>query len=118
MNILFEDSITDEIRNKYILLQLDTFYFSDIDSDRTAYCLIENTPIMEMVDIDRSIDLHHNLMRNYKKKNWFYCETAIENLKGRWNKELDTFYNHLLERINEYKETELSSDWNGSIRRD
>lgn len=117
MNIMFEDSITDEVRNKYMLLQLDTFYFADIDTNRTAYCLIENTPIMEMIDVDRFLGLHQSLMMNYAKKNWLYCENAIEHLTGRWNKELDTFYIHLLDRVKEYKETDPGEEWTGVILR-
>ena len=40
MNIMFEDSITDEMRSKYMLLELDTFYFADVDKNIPAYCLI------------------------------------------------------------------------------
>jgi isoleucyl-tRNA synthetase len=118
MNIMFEDSITDDIRNKYMLLQLDTFYFSDIDSNRIAYCLLESVPIMEMIDIDRFLELHEGLIRNYAKKNWLYCENALEHLMGHWNKELDSFYLNLARRIQEYKENDPGLDWTGIIHRD
>ena len=45
MNIMFEESITDEVKSKYMLLPLDTFYFADAEKNSTAYCLIENTPL-------------------------------------------------------------------------
>ena len=114
---MFEDSITDEVRNKYMLLPLDTFYFSDIDTNRTAYCLLENTPIMEMIDVDRFLELHEGLMRNYAKKNWLFCENALEHLMGHWNKELDSFYLHLAKRIREYKENDPGPEWTGTIPR-
>jgi len=118
MNIMFEDTITDDVRSKYMVLPLDTFYFVGIDQLRTAFCLVETVPITEMIGIDRNIELHTNLIRNYRVRNWNYCVDAIEHLKGCWNNELDSFYDSLLERIGQYRNTELDSSWTGTIVRD
>ena len=118
MNIMFEDSITDDQRSKYILLELDTFYFAGLGKKRTAFCLIENAPIMEMIEVDRMLELHSNLMKNYRLQNWNYCEGALEHLTGRWNKEADSFYSTLRERISELKVTELSHLWDGTVQKD
>lgn len=117
MNIMFDDSITNDIKSKYTILQLDTFYFSDIKRERVAYCLIETVPITEMIGIDQRIELHNNLVRNYSLRNWNYCIDAIEHLRGRWNGELDSFYDSVLERITELKEIQLDEDWTGVIVR-
>lgn len=118
MNIMFEDTITDDIRSKYTVLPLDTFYFSSADKLQTAFCLIETIPIAEMIGIDRTLELHANLIKNYKLRNWNYCVDAIEHLKGRWNGELDTFYDSLLERVERYRNTDLDANWSGIIVRD
>lgn len=115
MNIMFEDSITDEVRNKYTLLPLDTFYFTDIDTDRIAYCLIENTPLTEIMLIEQLYDLHKNLMKNFYLRNWKFCEDAIEHLVGKWNGEVDTFYQTLTTRINHYKNSPPGPEWDGRI---
>jgi hypothetical protein len=114
---MFEDTITDDIKAKYTVLPLDTFYFASIDQQRTAFCLIETVPIAEMTGMDRNIELHANLIRNYCLRNWNYCVDAIEHLKGRWNGELDSFYSSLLERIAQYREVELDPAWTGVIIR-
>lgn len=117
MNIMFDESITDEVRDKYLLLELDTFHFYDIGKDRVAYCLIENAPIMEMINVNKSLELHENLMKNYRSRNWKYCEDAIEHLQGLWNKELDSFYQHLLDRVKNYKENDPGPDWSPILPR-
>lgn len=117
MNIMFEDSITDEIRARYTLLPLDTFYFSSADLKSTAFCLVENIPIPEIANIDKIIELHHNLIKNYKLRNWNYCINAIEHLKGKWNGELDSFYDSVLERVEQYKDSNLDDNWSGVIVR-
>ena len=117
MNIMFEDSITDEVKSKYILLELDTFYFSDINQTKTAYCLIESAPIQEMINIEKNLELHKNLIKNYKLRNWKYCEDVLEHLMGRWNKDLDSFYKTISERVTGFKDTDLGVNWTGIINR-
>jgi hypothetical protein len=117
MNIMFGDSLTDDIKNRYTVLQLDTFYFTDIEQKRVAYCLIETVPIAEMIGIDKDIELHNNMLRNYALKNWNYCIDAIEHLKGRWNGELDSFYDSILQRVASLRDTELDANWTGIIIR-
>lgn len=117
MNIMFEESINDDVRNKYTLLELDTFYFADVDKISVAYCLVENTPIAEMVTMEQFLDLHNNLMKNYRLKNWKFCEDALEHLVGKWNGELDSFYNEIARRIAAYKQQEPDPDWTGVIHR-
>jgi hypothetical protein len=115
---MFDDSITDDIKSKYTVLQLDTFYFADIDTQRVAYCLVETVPIAEMMGIDKNIELHNNLLRNYTLKNWNYCIDAIEHLKGRWNGELDSFYDSVVSRVLQYQATDPGESWKGIIVRD
>lgn len=117
MNIMFEDSITEDAKQKYILLELDTFYFENSKKTSTAYCLIEHTPIQEMGTIDQFLNLHKNLIKNYKTKNWKFCEDAIEHLIGKWNGEADSFYNEIIQRIDQHKNQELSDGWDGVIIR-
>jgi hypothetical protein len=114
---MFGDSLTDDIKFKYIVLPLDTFYFASDDREQQAFCLVETVPISEMIGIDQSVELHKNLVRNYSLRNWNYCVDAIEHLRGRWNRDLDSFYDSVLERIAELRETELDENWTGIIVR-
>lgn len=117
MNIMFEESITDEVREKYTLLELDTFHFANTDTTSTAYCLIENIPIQEMLTIEQFQSLHSNLIKNYRSKNWKFCEDAVEHLTGKWNSEVDSFYVNLMDRVNQYKSQDPGTDWTGIIPR-
>ena len=115
MNIMFEESITDEVKSKYLLLPLDTFYFADADKKSTAYCLIEDTPILEMLGVDHYVDLHQDLVKNYYLRNWTDCLEAIEKLQGRWNGELDSFYSEMHARVKVYKEQDPGPEWTGIL---
>ena len=117
MNIMFEDSITNDVKSKYLLLELDTFYFTDIDKNKTAYCLIESAPIQEMFNVEKNLELHKNLVKNYKLRNWKYCEDALEHLVGKWNGELDSFYKDIADRVEKNKTQNLDDSWTGIIIR-
>jgi len=115
MNIVFDLSVTDELRSRYTVLQLDTFYFPHAGKNCTAFCILDNIPISEMTSMDKTIELHNNLLKNYKIQNWKFCEDALEHLQGKWNNELDTFYQDLKSRIAEHKVSNLDSEWTGII---
>jgi hypothetical protein len=117
MNIIFGDNVAELAREKYTVLELDTFLIEGRDQTATAYAVVEKIPLQEMATLDRFQDLHQHLMKEYRKRNWEYCEDAIKHLQGRWNTELDTFYSDLLARVIKFKENEPDSDWNGTLLR-
>jgi len=117
MNIIFGDNVAESAREKYTVLELDTFRISGQDQTATAYAILEQIPLEEMGVLAELVDLHKNLMREYNKRNWKYCEDAIDHLIGKWNGELDTFYSELLDRIQTLKTQSLDDSWSGIIVR-
>lgn len=117
MNIIIDPEQIEELSKKFTVLELDTFKLPQQDKTLTAYCVVENIPIMEIPQIDRKKNLHENLMINYRKKDWNYCEQALEHLIGSWNKELDSFYEEIASRIAKYKEQDPGDAWNGIIEK-
>jgi hypothetical protein len=65
--------------------------------------------------LESFVELHNNLMAEYRKRNWNYVEQAIEHLQGRWKCELDSFYKEMLERVNKLKDIDLPENWNGIV---
>ena len=116
MNIIFKKNLT-VIDQKYTVLDLDTFSLPD-GSVHTACCILENIPINELSITENLKELHANLILNYRQRDWNYCKQAIEQLMGKWNGEVDTFYTELSARIAGYVEQEPPKEWNGIILRD
>jgi len=117
MNIIFGDNVAELAREKYTVLELDTFLIEDQDQTATAYAIVEKIPLLEMTNLPHYQDLHENLMREYRKRNWKYCEDAIGHLRGRWSTELDSFYSELQQRIQNLKTQSLDDSWTGAIPR-
>ena len=117
MNIVFaSDTDLAQLQIKYIVLELDTLRFENSNQTQTAWCLIstENLTLQELPLVDQYRQLHNNMMRNYKLKNWKYCEDAIEYLMGRWRGELDSFYVEISNRLVSFKKIQPDTDWDGS----
>jgi hypothetical protein len=115
MNIIFGIESVTPFEERYTVLELDTFVLRPTDEIVTAYCLIETIPVQEMPAIESLKDLHSNLMAEYRKRNWRYCEDTIAHLTGKWNGELDSFYIELLQRIMKLKQENLPEDWAGRL---
>jgi hypothetical protein len=115
MNIILGRENVEHAQEKYTVLELDTLLINGAADPVTAYCLIEQIPIDQISNIDQFCDLHNNLMANYRKRNWKYCEDAIEHLRGKWGGELDSFYTEMSQRISQLRQQVLDDDWHGII---
>ena len=115
MNIIFGTEMAQQAQDRYTVLELDTFNLMPTDQVITAYCLVETVPIEEMPAVESLKELHSNLMTEYRKRNWRYCEDAIAHLTGKWHSELNSFYIELYQRIQNLKSQNLSDDWTGRL---
>ena len=115
MNIILGKENAEAMREKYVVLELDTIQFAKDQPVITAYCLVEPTALDELNTMASYIDLHANLIKNYQLKNWKFCEDALEHLQGRWNEEVDSFYREMQNRVARYKNEELPDSWSGVI---
>lgn len=113
MNIIFGEPAV--LPDKYTILELDQFRLPPNGKIVSSYCIVEKIPLEEIPLIDNYRDLHHNCIQGFRKQQWDFCEQSISALRGRWNKELDSFYENLLQRISQLKNQTLSADWDGVI---
>jgi hypothetical protein len=111
MNIIFGRDQATDLAEKYTVLELDTICVKPSNTEITAFCVIESLPILNMLKLESMKSLHENLLIEYRKCNWNYCEQALEHLVGFWGQDLDTFYENLKNRINEYKYKDLDGSW-------
>lgn len=117
MNIVIGKENVKGLDDRYIILEMDQFKLPNSSQIIDTYCVVENVPLHEIATIENSKKLHSDLISNYRNRNWNFCEDAIKHLQGKWNKEVDTFYENLLDRIGELKTQDLDQDWNGVVCR-
>ena len=117
MNIILDPNQVEEYRKKYTVLELDTIKFPGTDQKTTIYCVIENIPLPDFPVVDAYIKVHHDMMQAYRDRNWDYVETAIRGLTGKWNGEVDSFYQILYNRVESLKEQTLDDSWDGTVEK-
>ena len=117
MNIVLGRKVVESLGTKYTVLSLDQFSIPGETSPVQAYCVLEDIPLDEMAEIEQWKLLHENLIQNYAKRNWQFCTQALEHLKGRWNHQLDSFYQNLDSRITDLQNQVLPDDWSPVINR-
>jgi hypothetical protein len=117
VNIIIDPDQIDRYRENYTVLELDTIRVVPLDKLITAYCVVDTIPIVELPLTQSKINLHANLLINYRKRDWNYCHQALDHLIGSWNKELDSFYEDIRSRINTYMENDPGDNWDGVIEK-
>lgn len=118
MHIILGEPDAVYLEDRYTLLPLDQFRLQSKDIAQ-SYCVLDkdNVAFDQINRLDELANLHRNLMENYYKKNWNYCEQALEHLKGAWKGTVDTFYDEIESRVTKYKEEDPGDDWDGIINK-
>jgi hypothetical protein len=101
MNIIFSRQVAEELREKYTVLELETF---EVEGKLLeTFCVVpqEAISLQEMPVLDKQIDLHNQFVLHLKKKDYTFCRSAAEHLIGKFGGELDSFYTTVLERENQ-----------------
>ena len=112
MNIIFGDTVK-QISDTHTVLELDTFKLMPSEQLVTSYCVIDNLPLAEFPRLETNKNIHQQLIEQYRQQNWEFCRSALHSLTGCWNGELDTFYQHLTHRIDEYANDPPGKEWDG-----
>ena len=116
MHIILGDQITEELATKYIVLELDRFRQTGKDHAVSAFCLVENVPLSELPQADQFRDLHAQLIKNYRLGNRKFCEDALGHLMGRWNGEVDSFYQDLIQRLQDLPTDTTAPEWDPVLK--
>jgi len=119
MHIIIGKENVDNLNltEKFTVLELDTFKIPNADKTVTAYCVVENIPINDLPKVESMRELHANLLENYRKKDWNYCNQALDFLVGFWGHELDTYYQSIRDRVAQYAENDPGESWDWTIEK-
>lgn len=113
MNIILGEEAASKLGEKYLVLELERFLVAGASDPVQSYAVIEITSIQDIGRIKELQDLHQNLIKYYRQKNWKFCEDAMQHLTGAWAGQLDSFYDHLRLRISRAQES--TEDWSDIV---
>ncbi len=103
MEIIFGKENAEKLKDKYLLLELESVLISGVDTQ--LYCVIptDKIPVDKLTNLPHLINLHGEFLNGYKKKEYSYCLQCIEHLRGQFAGEVDSFYDEITKRIGETK---------------
>jgi len=106
MNIILGEEAYQTVKDKYLVLELDTFIIKG--TPHTSYCVLDasDIPLGEMPELSLWEDNHSKIIKNYRNGNYDFCEQMIEHATTRWGGHLSSFYTTLNSRIQEIKESD------------
>ena len=115
MHIIFGNDVAEDMKAKYTVLELDRIQIEPQGPVLESYCVLEKEqiPVADVWKVENLQNLHTKLMENYRKKDWNFCEQALEHLHGAWGGTVNSFYDEISKRIAKYKEQDPGPDWNG-----
>lgn len=101
MNIITGKENADKLREKYMVLELETLPKNG--ELVTAYCVIdaESMPLQDLMNIEQYLDLHENMIRvmNTDPIDKNFITESISHLKGKFGGTLDSFYEHIEKKL-------------------
>ena len=98
MDIIFHREIADTLRDRFTVLELETF---DVDGQiLETFCIVpaDKIPIVDMPNLEKDVNMHEHLAKSIKQENWKFCVDAIPHLMGKFGGELDSFYEIILKK--------------------
>lgn len=101
MNIIIGREPANELRDRFIVLELETISEPN-QPELTAFCVVpaEKVKIQDVAQIEQYILLHEQLIKELNKsENPKFVLDAIDHLYGQFGGELDTFYDFLKEKL-------------------
>lgn len=99
MQIIFGREIADQLKEKYVVLELETHQVKD--QEITTFCVVpsEKIPLVEMADIERYKRLHQCVADTLRQGRYGTTLEAISHVRGKFGGEVDSFYSVIEERL-------------------
>jgi hypothetical protein len=106
MQIIMGEQVARELEEKYTVLELDTI---PVEGQMVpAYCVLEPENIVfEMSTLPSNIELHKKLIHAIKENDAQAAGVIADSLLGCFGGELDSFYEIIIDRINNTGSTAL-----------
>ena len=111
MHIIFDENLVPNLRERYIILELDTILQPNMDKPLTLHALIEDMDITTISNLPILIEQHNRLIDNYKSSHWQQAINIANALRGSWKGALDEFYDLVIEISNQNQKDNLI--WDG-----
>jgi hypothetical protein len=94
MQIIVGKESADKLKEKYVVLELETF------GEQTAFCVVsaDKIALQDLPSIEQFVDLHEKMIDELNKGNTKFVLDSVEYLYDKFGGELNSFYDHLKQK--------------------
>ena len=107
----------ERVATDYFTLELDCIAVKGKKEGVTIYTVFYNpTSIEDFETWKQDRDYHNLMLAHYRKQEWDKTIDLVKELKGSFSNGMDGYYDLWLERIEEMRNANLPTDWDGVFR--
>ena len=107
----------ERLGDEYFTLELDCIAVKGKKEGVNIYTVFYNPSTnVEMVKWKTAKELHELMLAYYRKQQWDKAIELIHSLKGEFGGGMDNYYDLWLERVEEMRNANLPTDWDGVFR--
>lgn len=106
----------ERVEGEYFTLELDCIAVKGKKDGVNIFTVFYNPIEQEMAEWKHKREVHELMLEYYRKQQWDKAIALIDTLQGSFNGSMDHYYELWLERIEDMKNANLPSDWDGVYR--
>jgi hypothetical protein len=102
MQIVFDRAVVNELRERYTVLELESFEAGVNGETLTAFCVVpvEKLAFMDLSKLDEQVETHNAFLTALRAKRWQLVLDCYNSVRGMFGGELDSFYSEIVTRAN------------------
>ena len=105
----------EQVKDEIFTLELDCIAVKGKTIGLNIFTPLKTDP-NSMAEYLSSRELHDLMIDYYREQNWDQALHMIDQLKGEFDSHMDHYYDIMIERIGELRESNLPNDWDGVYR--
>jgi adenylate cyclase len=106
----------ERVEGTYWTMELDSIAVKGKTEPVTIYTVFYNPNDSEKPKWIEDREAHNQMLKLYRQQKWKDAILAVNKLKGSFDGQMDSYYDHWLERIEDMRNTNLPKDWDGVYR--
>ena len=113
--IVLGPETANRLDGEYFTLELDCIAVKGKKEGVNIFTVFRN-PEFNAESWNQSREQHNAMLYAYRQQNWDVAIMAVNQLRGRFNGQMDHYYDLWLQRISEMRNAGLPKDWDGVFR--
>ena len=111
VKIVIGELTAKQIEDEYFTLELDMIKVKGKTQGVKIYTVL--CTLEDSLEYKLAKHKHESMLELYRQQQWIPASILCNELMGEFNGAMDSYYRMLIERIADYRESNLSEDWDG-----